>query len=113
MKKYLIDFLVGVLLGIVFIFGPVIGGGDFFLLFSEAFLNVTSHFLALSLFYVGLGIVPFILYVTLPIYKRLHVARDLKNAFFSFISFSLGIYLTISAFLLLVAQATLENIFFF
>jgi len=109
-KKYLIDLGVGFGFGLIFFFGPMFFISNFgFLGFKllEAILPTTLRGSSLyhGILYIVLSsIIPFIIYFLLPIYKKYH-QRNPVVLFFSFLFFSLGVYIVMFLLLLGVAKA--------
>lgn len=99
MKKYFIDFIIGLVIGLVFLIGPGIITGlgglvgfDTLIKFFPQLRNNTKWAESILLFiYLVLGIIPFGIYVTTSFYKKLHPSSK-RVLFFSLLSFFLGIF---------------------
>ncbi len=106
MKKYLGDFSVGLIIGLIALFSlfSFIGdtesyGGWLSFDFALTDIFIFGHKFSLpllSLFeefiFVTLGIIPFVFYTLLPFYKKRHDNRNAKAFLLAYLFFSLGIF---------------------
>ena len=113
MKRYLIDLVVGFCAGFIFFFGGHLiagitygaGGLVGFDTITKIFPLFANLIPFIGVIYIMLGIVPFLVYITTPWYRKHHKETSAKIILYSFCLFSLGIYLSFFAFLLVAAFA--------
>jgi len=106
MKKYFIDFLVGLVLGVIYLLLSTIFELD--LIGVDVVLSQfsgTIGALLSGIWFVVLGIIPFLIYKFTPLFRKHHGGISPKAYISSFLSFSLGIYLSYFIFLLIAAIA--------
>ena len=97
MKKYLIGFLVGLVLGLVYFWGSIlmdVGLIGYLPLVTLLNVNSAVGIYLLGLFYIVLGSPLFVVYLLLS--KK--YIKEIKDTVFLFIWFSVGIYISFCSF---------------
>ena len=93
MKKYFVDFGVGLILGIAYFWGLILLGIDWLgvtTLIEKSSLDNTTRYLTFALFSTLLSMVPFVFYLLSPLYKKFYSPKSILTIFYSLILFAFG-----------------------